>query len=480
MQLLPMCAVLDGKLYSASGELLDATKLKGGDASLELLGVSIDTRKPIDNGVFVALKGPTFDAHDYLSQALEQGALAVITERYVPVACPQIVVANTYKALTDLAAWWRAQYEPVVVAITGSVGKTSVKEMLASILQQQAPTLSTEGNLNNEIGVPLTLMRLRKEHRFAVLEMGMNQTGEISRLTRLGKPAIALVNNAGEAHLEGLGSIEAIAAAKGEIFEGLDADGVAIINADDKYADYWRGVVAGKRVITFGLDKPADISAAYIQKGNFQQVTLSALSTTIEFSLSGRGRHNVMNALAAVAAAVAAGATPENISAGLEAYQAVGGRLKAHVTPFTTIFDDTYNANPVSTKAALNVVADFNSAIAILGDMGELGATSSDLHQEVGKFAAEQNISSLWCCGQFAQDYVRGYQSGNGQDGRAFASQEGLLDFVEAQNERLQLAKAILVKGSRSAKMENISAALIKRFELIASQPNQLSGDAAC
>ena len=480
MRLLSVCAALNGQLYSANGDAIDPAAQKGGDINPVLNGVSIDTRKPMNDALFVALKGPSFDAHDYLDQALHQGALAVITGRYVAVDCPQVVVADTYAALTALAAWWRAQCDPMMIAVTGSVGKTSVKEMLASILEQQAPTLSTLGNLNNEIGVPLTLLRLRDEHRFAVVEMGMNQAGEISRLTRLGRPGVALVNNAGEAHLEGLGSLETIAAAKGEIYQGLSSDGVAVINADDKFAGYWKTLVADKRVLTFGLDTPADVSASYIQKDDQQQVTLSLAKTTVEFSLSGRGRHNVLNALAAATTAFAAGATSVNIAKGLAAYQAVGGRLKAHVMASTTVFDDTYNANPVSTKAALNVVADFDSAIAILGDMGELGVASSDLHHEVGQFAAEQKIASLWCCGQFAHDYISGFESADGQDGKAFASQEGLLDFVETQSERLQLAKAILVKGSRSAKMENISAALLKHFELNASQPNQLSGDAAC
>ncbi|MEO0369343.1 MAG: UDP-N-acetylmuramoyl-tripeptide--D-alanyl-D-alanine ligase [Pseudomonadota bacterium] len=326
-------------LLSDAAKALDA-KLLGND--LAFGAVTINGREDCTDALFVALKGENFDAHDYVQQASDAGASAALVSRPVEVDIPQLLVTDTQSAFTALAAWWRAKFSLPIVAITGSVGKTTVKQMLVSIASVEHETLGTHGNLNNEIGVPLTLMRLNSDHRFAVIELGMNHAGEISRLTRLVKPNVALLNNAAAAHLEGLGSLEAIAAAKGEIFEGLDADGTAVVNLDDSFAAYWMDLVGEHRVITFGLASHADVTADWQQHGNSISIRLKLSNRFVDFDMPGRGEHLVQNALAAAAAAHASGIGIDAIKTGLERFSAPSGRQQFHQVGDLTVIDDTY------------------------------------------------------------------------------------------------------------------------------------------
>ena len=425
----------------------------GGDAMVTR--VSINTRADCSNSVFIALKGDNFDAHDFLDNAIEAGARAVMVERDIVLPVPVVRVKDTHKALMDLAAWWRSQFAIPVFGITGSVGKTTVKEMLGAIMRQHGRGVVTEGNLNNEIGVPLTLMRLETNDRYAVIEMGMNHAGEISRLTAVARPTVALVNNAAAAHLEGLGTVEAVAKAKGEIFEGLTEDGIAVINVDDKYSDMWSHLAQTHRQITFGLQRGADVSASYVEKDGCLVIDLNAFGERGELTLRTLGEHNVRNVLAAVAMASAANVPLKSIIAGLENYSPIKGRLNAIQLTSGLLFDDTYNANPASMQAAIRVLSAYKNAILVVGDMAELGEASKSEHIKLGEFANKYGISKLLCTGAFAQDVVEGFKVG----GRAFETQEELIEHLLLEFEG---SAAVLVKGSRSAKMENVVNALIE------------------
>ena len=467
MRLVDICSAVDGRL-------------EGVDRSVS--GVSTNSRVDCSEKLFIALIGPNFDAHDFAQAAVEQGAVALMVERKLDVGVTQIIVSDTSKALTAMAYWWRRHLALPLLAITGSVGKTSVKAMLASILSQQAPTLATEGNLNNEIGVPLTLLKGKPEHRYAVIEMGMNHAGEIERLSQLAAPEVALINNAGPAHLEDLGSIEAVAQAKGEIFSGLSSAGVGVINADDAYADAWRKLIEPRRVMSFALHARADVTATYQQHGEQQKVTMSWQDKKLEFSLPGRGQHNVMNALAAATCAIAVGAQLSSIKAGLERFSGVAGRLQASVFGATQVFDDSYNANPASIKAALDVAKSVGPSWALLGDMAELGAHTEALHQEVGEYAGSLGIERLWACGKHAETYLTGYRSMGGVSGKAFNHQAEMLNQLTVKPDEFA---AILIKGSRSAKMETVAQQI---NELLSTQladvnsknKSKIGRDAAC
>jgi len=428
-----------------------------------LNGISINTRDDCTGRLFVALKGENFDAHEYVDQAERAGALALVLERNVESTLPSIVVDDTHQALKVLASWWRSQFVIPVIGITGSVGKTSVKEMLACIFAQAfAQTgegIVTHGNLNNEIGVPLTLMRLLPKHHYAIVEMGMNHAGEISRITNMAKPTVALVNNAGAAHLEGLGSIEAVAHAKGEIFEGLSADGVAIINHDDDFADLWHELAKRHKVISFALKSDADVTATYVSNESGLELAVSAFDESCKIELSALGEHNARNALAAIATALAANIPLSKIQAGLEAYRPISGRLNVSTINGTVLIDDTYNANPASMLAAIKVLTAYSDNTFIVGDMAELGAASESEHKQLGETAAKCGVTRLFACGEYASFVVDNYllnASGKAQ-AKAFKQQNDLIDYVRKQGIN---QGAILVKGSRSAKMENVVIAL--------------------
>ncbi len=429
-------------------------------ADVEFRGVSTDTRNLQENNLFIALAGPHFDAHEFVAQAQAQGASAAMLAQPVATALPTLEVTDTRSGLASLAATWRRRFSIPVIAVTGSNGKTTVKEMIAAILNQIGPTLVTQGNLNNDIGLPLTLLRLDAMHRFAVVEMGANHLGEIACLTEIARPGVALINNAGPAHLEGFGSLEGVARGKGEIFAGLDAHGTAIINADDAFSDMWRDLIGKCHCLTFGLEARADVSADWDMNSSETRLNLHTPAGHIEIRLALPGRHNVMNALAASAAALAAGAELADIKRGLETMQPVKGRLQIKLGLHgARVIDDTYNANPGSLSAALDVLA--HSVIAkwlVLGDMAELGNDAQTLHAIAGQQARTLGIDRLFSVGDLSRLAAQSF----GSSACHFATQDELIAaLLDELNAVQPAAVAVLVKGSRSAGMERVVAALV-------------------
>ena len=433
-------------------------RLLGADGAFD--GVGSDTRTLQPGQLFVALQGPNFDGHDYIAAAAARGAVAVLVAREVKTELPQIVVADPLAALGELAALWRARFDIPVIVITGSNGKTTVKEMLTAILGQKREVLATHGNLNNEIGLPLTLLRLDGSHQAAVIEAGASKPGDIAYLTRIAAPTVAVLTNAAGAHLAGFGSLESVARSKGEIFEELGEGGTAVINADDAFADLWRGLASGHRVLSFALDNDADVRGQWSP----QDVLCSILEITtpegeLSVALPLPGRHNAMNALAASAAALAAGCTLEEIRAGLESLRPVPGRLcwKAGING-ACILDDTYNANPASLLAALEVLAGTPSERWLaLGDMAELGGEAEALHASAGRRAFDAGVTRLYAVGELSRFAVDAFTEQGGGQAWHFNSQEPLIERLQAD---LHGSCELLVKGSRSAHMERVVDAL--------------------
>ncbi len=434
-------------------EAADAIGARHEGADVPLQGVCTDTRRLRPGQLFVALQGPNFDGHDFVPAALEAGAAACLVSR--PLASPGIVVEDTRRALGELARAWRRRFALPVVAVTGSNGKTTVKEMLAAILASQGETLATRGNLNNDIGVPLTLFELDAGHRAAVIEMGANHPGEIAWLVSLARPEVALVTNAGPAHLEGFGSIEGVARAKGEIFAGLPEHGTAVINADDDYAPLWRELAGARRILTFGLRNKADVSAEWQATRRGSRLRVRTPAGDFETELPLPGEHNVMNALAATAAALAAGVAPPAIGAALATVRGAPGRLQIKAGPAgSTLLDDTYNANPASLAAALRVLRGFPGRhLLALGDMGELGPEAEALHAAAGRLAREAGVACLVAVGPMAAAAAGAFGSG----ARICASRE---EAVAVLREMLQREDVLLVKGSRASRMDEVVAAL--------------------
>lgn len=420
---------------------------------VEFTSVGTDSRAITQGQLFVALKGENFDGHDYVAQSLAQGAAAALIENNEN--APAVKVKDARLALGDLAAYWRKKINAPIVAITGSNGKTTVKEMLAAILKVAAGSdskvLATQGNLNNDIGMPLTLLRADSHHSYVVLEMGMNHSGEISYLTNIAKPNVALVNNAGLAHVGELGSVEAIAEAKGEIFQGLALDGTAIINADDVYSDLWKSLASKYQQITFGLEATADVTATYELNGATSHVRLKAPNGEVEFTLPASGLHNVRNALAASAAAIALNISLQNIAEGLSGFAGAKGRLQQKQGQFDAqVIDDTYNANPASMKAAVDVLsAREGKRFMVMGDMGELGADAGLIHAEIGSYAKQSGIDALFVLGDLSQEAVKAFGSG----AQHFENAESLSDAVLNRMDKLT---TVLVKGSRFMRMERV------------------------
>ncbi len=433
-----------------------------GGADPVITGVQIDSRKLRPGELFVALQGAR-DGHDFLAAAHAAGAAAALVSTSVTVPLPQLRVADTLLALGELAAAWRRRFTLPLIALTGSSGKTTVKELLAaSLTASGAQVLATMGNLNNHLGVPLTLLKLRAEHQVAVIEMGANHPGEIAHLTQMAQPTVALVNNAGPAHLAGFGSLDGVAQAKGEIYAGLAPDGVALVNADDPYAPLWDKLAAPRRTLHFGLQPTAEVRAV----GITGQLSTQGLRTTarvltpvgeFDLQLPLAGEHNVRNALAATAAALAVGTPLTAIAAGLAQVQPVPGRLLSHrLASGTWLIDDTYNANPASVRAAIAVLAALpGERWLILGDLGELGAAAETLHHELGVAARVAGIERLFAVGTLSAQTVAGF----GHGGTWCATQAELLAQLPWQT----VPTAILVKGSRSAKMEVIVQELLLR-----------------
>ena len=448
-------------------------ELRGEDRAFDTVGT--DTRVLSPQALFVALKGDRYDGHDFINQAVQKRAAGAliqksglrIEDRGLSDRLPLLIVDDTKKSLGTLAAYWRNKFDMPLVALTGSNGKTTVKEMLASILREacsaqnpvldpQSCVLATRGNLNNDIGVPLTLLELEAGHRYAVIEMGMNHAGEIRYLTRLAAPDVALINNAGAAHVEFLGSIEAVARAKGEIFEGLKPDGTAVINADDRHAGLWRELAGGRSVVEFGIEHRAEVSATYQLSWLESEIVLKTPQGVARALLKAPGLHNVRNALAASAAAVALKVPAPAIAKGLERFSGTRGRLqrKAGVRG-AMLIDDTYNANPDSARAAIAVLAQApGKRLLVLGDMGELGPGAAEMHAEVGRRARESGVERLLTLGELSAHATRAFGAG----ARHFTRIDELLAEIE---NALAPDVAVLIKGSRFMRMERVVAALV-------------------
>jgi len=423
-------------------------------------GVSTDTRSLLRGEIYLALRGPRFDGNAFLPAAAAAGAIAAVVDRPVDAApLPLIEVADGQAALSDAARGWRARFDGVVVGVAGSNGKTTVKEMTAAILSRRGPCLATRGNLNNHIGVPLTLLRLAEDHHSAVIEIGANNPGEVAALVEIARPDVGLITNAGAEHLEGFGDLDGVARAEGEMVAGLGADDTAIINADDPYAAMWRGMTRA-RVVTFGLDHPADFSAANVVEdltdaGFRVSFRLQAPQGQCAVRLNVGGRHNLRNALAAAAAAVSAGATLDDVAAGLAAMQPVAGRLQpGRSIQGARLIDDSYNANPSSMRAGIDVLTGMpGNAWLVMGDMGELGEHARSSHVEIGIYAREKGVQRLFATGPLSALAVESFGAGASW----FADTESL---ARAVNELLTPEVTLLVKGSRSNRLERVVASL--------------------
>ncbi|MEK2609183.1 UDP-N-acetylmuramoyl-tripeptide--D-alanyl-D-alanine ligase [Pseudomonas shirazensis] len=431
-------------------------RLVGSDVSFD--GVSIDSRSVGAGQLFVALTGPRFDGHDYLADVQAKGAVAALVEREVEgVDLPQLVVADCRGALGQLGAFNRAGFDKPVAAITGSSGKTTVKEMLACILRTRGPVLATRGNLNNDLGAPLTLLEIASEHSAAVIELGASRLGEIRYTVGLTQPQVVILNNAGTAHVGEFGGPEKIVEAKGEILEGLGEGGTAVLNLDDKAFAIWHKRAGDKRVLSFALNNPqADFYASDIGRDarGCPAFTLHSAAGSVAVQLNLLGTHNVSNALAAAAAAHALGVSLPGIAAGLNAVQPVKGRTVAQITANgVRVIDDSYNANPTSMCAAIDILAGFSGrTVLVLGDIGELGQWAQEGHQLVGDYARGK-VDALYAVGSNMTHAVRAF----GAEGRHFATQAELIDAVSSETAS---DTTILIKGSRSAAMENVVAAL--------------------
>lgn len=440
--------------HAVDGEMLGA--------DVVLHNVAINTRADCEGRLFVALKGENFNAHQFVEQAAKAGASALMVEQTIESTLPQVKVKSTHQALMELATWWRSQFVLPLMAVTGSVGKTTVKEMLSCIFAELGKGVVTTGNLNNEIGAPLTVMRLDADDLYAIVEMGMNQAGEIGRLSHMAKPTIALVNNAAAAHLEGLGTVAAVAQAKGEIYQGLSADGVAVINADDEFADVWYDLAKEHQVLTFGLNSNADVTATYKEKEGRLVLKVSTSKESFKLRVNSVGEHSVRNILAAVTVALAANVPSAIIQRGLANFAPVNGRMNIDSIAGVTVINDTYNANPASMRAAINVLVKNENNTLIVGDMAELGAATETEHKTLGEQAAMRGVKTLLSCGQYAVIVANAF----GEGATAFESQSELLSFLKEHTP----TGSVLVKGSRSAKMELIVEALHKQLSENAKQ----------
>jgi UDP-N-acetylmuramoyl-tripeptide--D-alanyl-D-alanine ligase len=433
--------------------------LHGEDASF--VGVSTDSRSITEGELFVALSGPNFDGHEFVATAAARGASGVVVTRRVAVDVPQIVVADTLLALQDAAAAWRLQFPIPVIAVAGSNGKTTTKEMLATILSGFGVCLATRGTLNNHIGVPLTLLGLDRQHAMAVVEIGANHPGEVAALLPLVQPTIGLVTNAGAEHLEGFGSMEGVARAEGELFAGLAHGASAIVNADDTYAALWRDMNAATREVSFGRAAGADVTIrgdirASGPAGSIQEFTLVTPDGEAHVRLPLAGRHNVQNALGAAAAAHAVGIDAQGIAAGLGRMRPVRGRLEVKVAAGGAyLIDDSYNANPSSLDAGLDVLAaQRGERWLVLGDMAELGDAAHEAHRQAGRAARSAGVSRLFAIGAMTGDAVSEFGAG----GEWFADGDALVARVAGL---LSEDVTVLIKGSRVNRLERVVAALV-------------------
>jgi len=422
--------------------------------------VATDSRTLAPGALFVALRGPNFDGREFVAAAAARGAIGAVVESAVAHPLPQVVVTDALRALQQLGHAWRSQFSVPLVAIGGSNGKTTVKEMTAAILSRVGPCMATHGNLNNHIGVPVTLMRLEASHRSAVVEMGANRVGDVAELCKLARPTVGLITNAGAEHLEGFGNLDGVAQGEGEMVSGLDAQATAILNADDAYAGYWRGAATARRIVTFGVHAAADFTAKdaslSIERGEFAtRFTLECPLGQRAITLKAGGAHNIANALAAAAAAAAAGASLEQIALGLADFRAVAGRLQLKGgTRGSWIIDDSYNANPSSVRAGLEVLRSLPGATwLVLGDMAELGEYSQDSHAHMGAYARDCGIKRLFAVGPQSSRAVETFGSG----AEWFADADSLTRRLQAE---LAPGVTVLIKGSRINRLERVVQAL--------------------
>ncbi len=437
-------------------------KLIGNDCDIN--AVSIDTRSLQTGDLYIAIKGKNFDGHSFIDNAEQAGAGALLLEQAANSALPQVIVADSHLALAELAGFWRKQIAVKVAGVTGSNGKTTVKEMIAAIFATQGTTLSTQGNLNNDIGVPLTLLKLDESHRYAVIEMGANHPGEIAYTSQYAQADVSVINNVGAAHIEGFGDINGVAKTKGEIIQSLAQSGVAVLNSDDAFYHFWRRLAGDRKTVSFGFAADADFHADNIQtrltnQGFTTRFDLQTGADNVSIELHLAGAHNVKNALAAAAVAMQFGISLQDIKQGLEQLQPVTGRMQALVgRKGNIVIDDTYNANPSSLSAALDAVADCDGEVWLaLGAFGELGPDSPAIHKQMGEMIKAKAVKRLFATGDLAKNTVEGY----GDGGEFFDSQEQLIDALTAA---VTGKETVLVKGSRAQKMENVVAAMVNNF----------------
>lgn len=432
-----------------------------GDGSVRFTSVSTDTRCAQAGCVFFALRGERFDAHDFVAQAVAAGAVALVVERRVDAACPQIVVPDTRRALGAGAAAWRARFAVPLIAVTGSNGKTTVTQMIGSILASaygQARRLATRGNLNNDIGVPLMLWELAERHRAAVLELGMNRPGEIAYLAQLAKPTVAVVNNAQREHQEFLHSVEATAHENGAAIAALPPAGVAVFPADDACAPIWRAAAGARRVIDFALGADAAVTATVEPTAAGSRLSIATPQGLIDTSIRAPGAHNVRNALAATAACLAIGVPVAAIAAGLAAFAPIEGRgIRLSTASGAALIDDTYNANPDSMRAAIDVLAAAPAPrVLVIGDMGEVGRQGPAFHREIGAYAASRGIDALLATGELSREAVAAF----GANARHASDIDALIAAAAAA---AAPGATLLVKGSRFMRMERVVQALAER-----------------
>jgi UDP-N-acetylmuramoyl-tripeptide--D-alanyl-D-alanine ligase len=433
-------------------------------ADVQIKSVSTDSRNINQGDLFIALKGPNFDGHQFAADVISKGAVALIVDQQLPVAVPQIIVADTRLALGALGAGVKQKVNPKSVAVTGSVGKTTVKEMMAAILDRIGNVLATAGNFNNDIGAPLTLLRLTEQHQYAVMELGANHLGEIAYTSSLVKPEVSIITNVAAAHLEGFGDLFGVARAKGEIYGSLGQDGVAIVPLDSEFSDYWLKRLQEKKVLTFSSTQTADFTAEHVvlNEQGCASFDLVCPQGRIFIQLVLPGKHNVANALAAAAATLTLGASLTDVQLGLAAMKPVKGRINVTVaSDKLRLIDDTYNANSESTKAAIDLLATYPGfRVLVFGDMGELGADARLYHEEVGLYAKQKGINLLFTLGVLSQSASDLF---NGQ-GAHFSSRQQLIQKLSPILDE-QSDATVLVKGSRSAKMELVVQDLLERCQ---------------
>ncbi len=433
-------------------------RLVGEDVRFD--SVSTDSRTLERGALFIALRGERFDGRQFIGAAKERGAAAAVVEDpdASQAELPFLVVENSRLALGRLAAHWRGRFDIPLVAVIGSNGKTTVKEMIAAILREhfgETRALATEGNLNNDIGLPLTLLRLHRNHRAAVVELGVNHPGETATLAAVASPTVALINNAQREHQEFMKGVAEVAREHGAVFAAMRPEGTGVINADDEFSGYWRGLLAGRRIRDFGLEKPAQVGGRHRFTHFGSEIDLRTPQGATRVELHVDGRHNVLNALAAAACALAAGASLEAVARGLAAFRPVGGRMQRRTASSgTKLIDDSYNANPDSVRAAIDVLAAEGGAkVLLLGDMGEVGERGVQFHLEIGHYARERGIDRLLAVGELSSACVAAF----GEGARHFATVEALISAARAE---LRPSTTMLVKGSRFMRMERVVQAL--------------------